>query len=69
MSQHTFSILKTNPFISILIKVVFVAKPLDVPDTSVQAPETASMVVHRGESGTVSSNQTELNLRFGLCHL
>lgn len=45
--------------ISTLIEAVFVAKPSDVPDTSVHVPEAASMVV-RGESGTVSTNQTEL---------
>lgn len=42
-----------------MTEVVFVAEPLDVPDSSVHVPEAASMVV-RGESGTVSTKQTQL---------
>ncbi len=66
LSRHT--LLKIFPLVSTLIEVVLVAKPSDVPDTSVHVPEAASMVV-RGESGTVSTKQTELfNTDFSLFH-
>lgn len=61
VTSHVY--LKYFPVISILIEIVFVAKSLDVPDTSVQVPEAASMVF-RGESETVCTKHNINNLNY-----